>query len=65
MLALMQLIPSKCRRDDNCMQDALDDCDLFITVGTSSAVYPAAGFASQVRQMIYTTCLSHLGDAVM
>ena len=29
---------------------ALDSCDLFITVGTSSVVYPAAGFAAQVMQ---------------
>ena len=27
---------------------ALDTCDLFITIGTSSVVYPAAGFAAQV-----------------
>ncbi len=29
-------------------QQAVDDADLFITVGTSSVVYPAAGFVSQV-----------------
>ena len=29
---------------------ALDSCDLFVTVGTSSVVYPAAGFAAQVLQ---------------
>jgi NAD-dependent deacetylase len=28
---------------------ALDACDLFITVGSSGAVYPAAGFVSAVR----------------
>ena len=28
--------------------DAVESCDLFITAGTSSVVYPAAGFASQV-----------------
>lgn len=28
-------------------QQAVDDADLFITVGTSSIVYPAAGFVSQ------------------
>ena len=30
---------------------ALDSCDLFLTVGTSSVVYPAAGFAGQVSLM--------------
>ena len=29
-------------------QQAVNDADLFITVGTSSCVYPAAGFAAQV-----------------
>lgn len=28
---------------------ALDDCDLFLSVGTSGNVYPAAGFVMQVR----------------
>ena len=28
---------------------ALDGCGLFVSVGTSGAVYPAAGFAAQVR----------------
>jgi NAD-dependent deacetylase len=27
----------------------LDRCDLFVTVGSSGAVYPAAGFARQIR----------------
>ncbi|MBX9635117.1 MAG: NAD-dependent protein deacylase, partial [Magnetospirillum sp.] len=30
--------------------DALDDCALFISIGTSGHVYPAAGFVSAVRQ---------------
>ncbi len=29
--------------------DALQACDLFVTVGTSGAVYPAAGFVAAVR----------------
>jgi NAD-dependent SIR2 family protein deacetylase len=29
-------------------QAALDSCDLFMSVGTSSVVYPAAGFIAQV-----------------
>lgn len=28
--------------------EALESCDLFMTIGTSSVVYPAAGFAQQV-----------------
>jgi len=28
---------------------ALDDCDLFVTVGSSGAVHPAAGFVSHLR----------------
>jgi NAD-dependent deacetylase len=27
--------------------DALNDCDLFISIGTSGNVYPAAGFVSE------------------
>jgi len=30
---------------------ALDDCDLFVTVGSSGAVYPAAGFVSHLRNV--------------
>ena len=30
-------------------EEALETCDLFMTIGTSSVVYPAAGFAAQVR----------------
>jgi NAD-dependent deacetylase len=29
--------------------DALDRCTLFVTVGSSGAVYPAAGFVASVR----------------
>ena len=32
----------------NKAQQAVEDADLFITVGTSSCVYPAAGFVAQV-----------------
>jgi NAD-dependent deacetylase len=28
---------------------ALDACDVFVTIGSSGAVYPAAGFVSAVR----------------
>ena len=31
--------------------DALDTCDLFISIGTSGNVYPAAGFVSHVRSL--------------
>ncbi len=29
--------------------DALEACDLFVSIGTSGAVYPAAGFVAEVR----------------
>ncbi|MEL7445825.1 MAG: NAD-dependent deacylase [Pseudomonadota bacterium] len=29
---------------------ALTDCDLFVSIGTSGAVYPAAGFVQEARQ---------------
>lgn len=31
------------------IQDALADCDLFLSVGTSGNVYPAAGFVAEAR----------------
>ena len=31
------------------IQDALSDCDLFVSIGTSGAVYPAAGFVQMAR----------------
>ena len=30
---------------------ALRDCDLFVSIGTSGAVYPAAGFVQEARAM--------------
>jgi NAD-dependent deacetylase len=32
------------------VSQALADCDLFMVVGSSSTVYPAAGFAAAARQ---------------
>ncbi|MEM6858032.1 MAG: NAD-dependent deacylase [Pseudomonadota bacterium] len=32
-----------------CIEDALARCDLFVSIGTSGAVYPAAGFVSQAK----------------
>ena len=32
--------------------EALQTCDLFMTIGTSSVVYPAAGFAAQVNLLL-------------
>jgi NAD-dependent deacetylase len=29
---------------------ALDGCDLFVSIGTSGQVYPAAGFVAEVRR---------------
>lgn len=34
----------------NQIEQALSDCDLFVSIGTSGAVYPAAGFVRQVRR---------------
>jgi NAD-dependent deacetylase len=31
--------------------EALDDCDVFVTIGSSGAVYPAAGFVSHLRNV--------------
>jgi NAD-dependent deacetylase len=31
------------------IQDALEQCDLFVSIGTSGAVYPAAGFVQTAR----------------
>ena len=31
------------------IEEVLDQCDLFLSIGTSGAVYPAAGFVEQVR----------------
>lgn len=35
---------------------ALNDADLFVAIGTSGSVYPAAGFVSQARQRGIRTC---------
>ena len=32
--------------------EALQTCHLFMTIGTSSVVYPAAGFAAQVNLLL-------------
>jgi NAD-dependent deacetylase len=31
------------------IEQALRDCDLFVSIGTSGAVYPAAGFVQTAR----------------
>ncbi len=36
------------------ISDALDRCSLFVTVGSSGAVYPAAGFVASVRHRART-----------
>lgn len=33
------------------IQDALEDCELFVSIGTSGVVYPAAGFSQMARQL--------------
>lgn len=34
----------------NSIEAALNDCDLFVSIGTSGAVYPAAGFVQMARE---------------
>ena len=38
------------------IEDALVDADLFVSIGSSGSVYPAAGFVSQARAMGVATC---------
>src|SRR5947209_2343921 len=35
----------------------LSDCDLFVTIGSSGAVYPAAGFVSHLRTLGRARCI--------
>jgi NAD-dependent deacetylase len=36
--------------------DTLDDSDLFVAIGTSGSVYPAAGFVDEARRGGIRTC---------
>jgi NAD-dependent deacetylase len=36
--------------------EALDDSDLFVAIGTSGSVYPAAGFVEEARRAGIRTC---------
>jgi len=38
------------------IEDALEEADLFVAIGTSGAVYPAAGFVAQARSLGIRTC---------
>jgi NAD-dependent deacetylase len=38
------------------IQDALEDSDLFVAIGTSGSVYPAAGFVDEARRLGLRTC---------
>jgi len=38
------------------IEDALADADLFVSIGTSGSVYPAAGFVAEARAMGIATC---------
>jgi NAD-dependent deacetylase len=38
------------------IEDTLEDSDLFVAIGTSGAVYPAAGFVAQARRLGIRTC---------
>ena len=41
----------KCHNQLNKIGKALNECDLFLAIGTSGVVYPAAGFAQAARQV--------------
>jgi NAD-dependent deacetylase len=38
------------------IQDALEDSDLFVAIGTSGSVYPAAGLVDEARRLGVRTC---------
>jgi NAD-dependent deacetylase len=38
------------------IDDALEESDLFVSIGTSGSVYPAAGFVAQARGWDVRTC---------
>jgi NAD-dependent deacetylase len=38
------------------IEDALSEADLFVSIGTSGSVYPAAGFVNEARAMGVATC---------
>ncbi|CAN5355661.1 NAD-dependent deacylase [soil metagenome] len=38
------------------IEDALEESDLFVAIGTSGSVYPAAGFVAQARRLGIRTC---------
>jgi NAD-dependent deacetylase len=38
------------------IEDALEESDLFVSIGTSGAVYPAAGYVTQARRLGIRTC---------
>jgi NAD-dependent deacetylase len=38
------------------IQDALEESDLFVSIGTSGSVYPAAGFVAEARRLGIRTC---------
>jgi NAD-dependent deacetylase len=38
------------------IHDALEESDLFVSIGTSGSVYPAAGFVAQARGLGLRTC---------
>jgi len=38
------------------IEDALDRADLFVAIGTSGSVYPAAGLVAKARARVVPTC---------
>ena len=47
----------------NAIEDALLKSDLFVAIGTSGAVYPAAGYAAQAREFGIPTLALNLEAA--
>jgi len=43
--------------------EALEDSDLFVAIGTSGSVYPAAGFVTEARRMGIRTCEINLAPS--
>ena len=46
------------------IEDALSEADLFVSIGTSGSVYPAAGFVEMARAMGMPTCEINLEPSV-
>jgi NAD-dependent deacetylase len=45
------------------IEDALEESDLFVAIGTSGSVYPAAGFVAQARRLGIRACEINLAPS--